>query len=156
MRKFSVDFGKLEEKLLKKSYRLSEVKDQLEVVAFDIVRFKDYDKGADLWQIQSSDDGEFIVTKYEDADPVKVANASATPWEVVLSPTSNTLNFFYKGDPIAKVASSKLGFEASQLSTIERSLPKSLASNKKLVKALLSELPETAKNEVLNKYPELS
>lgn len=154
MSKFGVDFTKLEDKLLKKAYRYSEVKDQLETVAFDIVRFKDSDKGADLWQIQSADDGEFIVTKYEDAEVKKTA--SANTWEVVLSKSAKTLNFFYKGDPIVRVASAALGIIDAELSSVERYLPKKLAENKKLVKALLAELPESAKNEVLNKYPELS
>lgn len=153
MSKFGVDFTKLEDKLLKKAYRLSDVKDQLETVAFDIVRFKDTDKGADLWQIQSADDGEFIVTKYEEADVKKTA--SANPWEVVLSTQAKTLNIFYKGDPIVRVASKKLGIAETELSSVERYLPKKLAENKKLVSALLSELPESAKNEVLDKYPEL-
>lgn len=153
MSKFGVDFTKLEEQLLKKAYKLSDVKDQLETVAFDIVRFKDTDKGADLWQIQSADDGEFIVTKYEDVEAKKTA--SANPWEVVLSKHAKTLNFFYKGDPIVKVASKKLGIADAELSSVERYLPKKLSENKRLVTALLSELPESAKNEVLDKYPEL-
>lgn len=155
MSKYSVDFGKLEDKLLKKAYKLTEVKDQLESVAFDIVRFKDHDKGADLWQIQSSDDGEFIVTKYEDQDVETKKTASSNPWEVILSKSAKTLNFFYNGDPIVKVAYKMLGIVESELDSVERYLPKKLATNKKLVNALLSELPQSAKNEVLNKYPEL-
>lgn len=150
-----IDFTKLEDKLLKKAYKYSEVKDQLETVAFDIVRFKDSDKGADLWQIQSADDGEFIVAKYESEDAAVTKTASSNPWEVVLSKVGKTLNVFYKGDPIVKMASSKLGIDESELSSVERYLPKKLAENKKLVAALLSELPKSTKNEVLNKYPEL-
>lgn len=153
MSNFKVDFTKLEDKLLKKAYKLADVKDQLEVVAFDVVRFKDVDKGADLWQIQSADDGEFIVTKYEDAEVKKTA--SANPWEVIVSKATKALNVFYKGDNIVRVASKKLGIDDSELPSVERYLPKRLAENKKLVSALLSELTESAKNEVLNKYPEL-
>jgi hypothetical protein len=61
MPKFSVDYSGLENKIYKKAYRLADVKDQLETVAFDIVRFKDNDKGAELWQVQSADDGDYIV-----------------------------------------------------------------------------------------------
>lgn len=153
MSKFTVDFTKLENSLLKKAYKLSDVKHQLETVAFDIVRFKDSDNGADLWQIQSADDGEFIVTKYEEAEHKKTA--SANNWEVVVSKVAKTLNIFYKGDPIVKVASKNLGIPETELGSVEKYLPKKLAENKKLVTALLAELPESAKNEVLNKYPEL-
>jgi len=214
MSEFKVDFTKLENKLLKKSYRLADVKDQLETVAFDVVRFKDSDKGASLWQVQSAEDGDYIVTLYDETDNKKTASV-ADGWEVILSSgasilqknamvktavvkhltngkwqvqseegknlgtydtkeeadkrlgqveyfkhnasakVAKVLNFFYKGDPIVKVASQKLGIPDAELVSVEKYLPKKLASNKKLVAALLSELPETAKKEVLSKYPEL-
>ncbi len=153
MSKYQVDFDKLETKLLKKAYRLEDVKDRLETVAFDIVKFKDGDQGANLWQIQSSDDGDYIVTLYEEVEQTKTA--SAREWGVKVSVASNTINVFYKGDPIVRVAAANIGIPASELSMVEGYLPKKLAENKALVRALLSELSETAKNEVLSRYPEL-
>lgn len=154
MPKFSIDYGKLEDKLLKKAYRLSDVKDRLETVAFDVVRFKDGDEASKLWQIQSAEDGDYIVTLYEEdaGEAKKVASAG---WEVLLSKTAKALNVYYKGDPIVKVATSRLGIPDSELSQVERYLPAKLAENKKLVQALLSELSEPAKTAVLQKYPEL-
>lgn len=154
MSKYQVDFTKLETKLLKKAYRLEDVKDRLETVAFDIVKFKDNDNGANLWQIQSSDDGDYIVTLYEEAEQTKNASARNT-WQVYVHKAANTLNVFYKGDPIVRVAADRLGIPVSELSSVESYLPKKLAENKVLVRALLAELPESAKNEVLSKYPEL-
>ncbi len=156
--KFSVDYAQLENTLYKRSYRLSDVKDQLETVAFDVVRFRDPDKGAQLWQVQSADDGDYIVSLYEDeAEPTKTATAKiATAWEVVLSKTANTLNFFYKGAPITKMSAAQLGVPANELEAVERYLPARLANNSKLVNALLSQLTEPAKKEVLSKYPELA
>lgn len=154
--KFSLDFTQLEDKLLKKSYKLSDVKDQLETVAFDIVRFKDNDKGAALWQIQSADDGEYIIALYEDeAENTKTATASTNPWEVVLSKTSNTLNFFYKGAPLTKMSAVQMGLPASELELAEKYLPTKLAANTNLVASLLNQLPAAVKAEVLSKYPEL-
>lgn len=151
--KFSVDYAQLENTLYKRSYRLSDVKNQLETVAFDVVRFRDNDKGAQLWQVQSADDGDYIVSLYEEeAEATKTASA----WEVVLSKTSNTLNFFYKGAPITKMSAAQLGVPAAELEAVERYLPARLASNSKLVSALLSQLTEPAKKEVLSKYPELA
>ena len=150
--KFSVDYAQLENTLYKRSYRLSDVKSQLETVAFDVVRFRDQDKGAQLWQVQSADDGDYIVSLYEEEQEAKTASA----WEVVLSKTSNTLNFFYKGAPITKMSAAQLGVPAAELETVERYLPARLASNSKLVNALLSQLTEPAKKEVLSKYPELA
>jgi hypothetical protein len=152
MSKFQLDYSGLENKVYKKAYRLSEVKDQLETVAFDIVRFKDNDKGADLWQVQSSDDGDYIVSLYQPDEEVKVA---APLWEVLVSKTAGDLQISYKGDPLVRVSASQMGIPRTELGQVESYLPAKLASNKKLVKALLNELPESAKKEVLSKYPEL-
>ena len=151
MSKFSVDYSGLENKIYKKAYRLADVKDQLETVAFDIVRFKDHDKGADLWQVQSADDGDYIVALYNGDGEEK----TAALWEVMVIKTAGDLQVSYKGDPIVRVASSKLGIPPAELSRIPSYLPSKLAENKKLVKALLNELSTSAKNEVLKKYPEL-
>jgi hypothetical protein len=150
MSKIDLDYSGLENKIYKRAYRLSDVKDRLETVAFDVVRFKDSDNSADLWQVQSADDGDYIVAMYQEEE-VKVAAL----WGVVVSKTAGDLQVSYKGDPLVRVSSSKLGIPRSELSKIEEYLPSKLAANKKLVKALLNELTESAKKEVLNKYPEL-
>jgi hypothetical protein len=155
MSKNSLDFEGLEARLSsKKIYKLADVKHKLERVAFDIVRFKENDDTAALWQIQSADDGEYIVTLYDPKEEETVKTASL-PWEVVLSKTAKELNLFYKGDPIGKVSLSQLGLPESELSHVERYLPKKLSENKKLVKAFLNDLGSSAKNAVLTKYPEL-
>ncbi len=150
MSKNSLDYTSLENKIYKKAYRLSDVKDRLETVAFDIVRFKDDDKGANLWQIQSSDDGEYIVALYQAEEETKTAG-----WEVLVNKTAGSLQVSYNGDPLVRIAASKLGIPRAELDQVESYLPSKLASNKKLVRALLNELPESAKKEVLSKYPEL-
>jgi hypothetical protein len=151
MSKFSVDYSGLDNVVHKKVYKLSEVKDRLEKVAFDIVRFKDSDKGADLWQVQSADDGEYIVALYQsDEDGKKEAS-----WEVTAS-TLGTLNISYKGEPVIKLAASTLGLSADQAKSAPSYLPEKLATNKKLVNALLKELSLSSKQELLRKYPELA
>jgi len=151
MSKFSIDYSGLENTIYKRAYKLNDVKDRLETVAFDIVRFKDSDKAAELWQIQSADDGDYIVALYQPEEDAKTASL----WEVVVSKTAGDLQISYKGDPLVRVSAAKIGIPRSELSQVEGYLPEKLASNKKLVKALLNELPESAKKEVLNKYPEL-
>lgn len=154
MPKFSIDYSGLAQ-IQKKAYRLSDVKDQLETVAFDVVRFKDGDKGADLWQIQSADDGDYIVALY-DADEENEKTASAkNPWGVFVTKNGHDLQISYKGDPLVRMASSKLGIPSTELHKAEQYLPEKLATNKKLVKALLSQLSETARLEVSKRYPEL-
>jgi hypothetical protein len=152
MAKFTVDYTDVEHKIYKKAYKLADVKDQLETVAFDIVRFKDGDKGADLWQIQSAEDGDYIVSIYEeDNDELKASAA----WEVFLSKAAGYLQISYKGEPLVKIAGSTLGIPANELHKVPNYLPSKLAGNKKLVNSLLNQLSTSAKKEVLKKYPEL-
>lgn len=146
-----IDYNSLSNKIYKKAYKLSDVKDRIEKVAFDVVRFKDGDNGANLWQIQSSDDGDYIVSMYEDDSIEK----KSSDWTVSLMKLAGCLSFHYKGDPIVKVACNKLGLNSDELSKVESVLPEKLASNKKLVAALLKELTTPVKEEVLRKYPEL-
>lgn len=152
MSKFSVDYSSLENKLYKKAYKLSDVKHRLEKVAFDIVKFKDGDNAANLWQIQQADDGEYIVAMYSEDVEVK----TASDWEVDVIKTAGELQISYKGDPIVRIASAKLGLPRPELDKVSSYLPSKLAENKKLVKSLLNELPVATKKSVLNKYPELA
>ena len=152
MPKISIDYSSLATQITKKAYRLADVKDQLETVAFDIVRFKDGDKGADLWQVQNASDGDYIVALYDDEEAEK---AAASVWGVLVSKGGNDLQISYKGDPLVRLSAAKLGIPSSELHKAEQYLPERLATNQKLVKALLSELTDTARQEVSKRYPEL-
>lgn len=150
MSKFTVDYTAL---LTKKAYRLSDVKDELETVAFDVVRFKDGDKGAELWEVQSADDGDYIVALYGDEEE---NNKTASDWSVYITKTAGVLQVSYKGDPLVRLPFTKLGIPRDELGQVPQYLPEKLTSNKKLVKALLNELTADAKLEVFKKYPELA
>ena len=152
MRTFSIDYSNLENQIYKKAYKFEDVKNQLETVAFDIVRFKNNDKGADLWQIQKSADGDYIVAVYQEDDGLE---KTSSLWDVSINKVANTLQVSYKGDPIVKIAASKLNIPSNDLHNVVSYLPEKLANNKKLVKSLLNELPANTKQLVLNKYPEL-
>jgi hypothetical protein len=152
MSRFPINYSGLENTIYKKAYRLEDVKDSIERVAFDVVRFKDDDNSANLWQIQSADDGDYIVAIY---DPESVEKIATNDWSVVFNKISGDLQVSYKGDPLVRLAYSKLGIPRTELNKTEQYLPEKLANNKKLVSALLNELNETAKKEVLSKYPEL-
>lgn len=153
MSKFTIDYSSLANQFVKKAHKLSDVKDQIETVAFDVVRFKDGDKGAELWQVQSADDGDYIVALYDDEEADKTA--SSNPWGVLVTKSGTDLQISYKGDPLVRLAASKLGIPSKELHQAEAYLPEKLATNKKLVKALLSMLSATARQEVSKRYPEL-
>ena len=156
MPKFSIDYNQLSSSVShvsKEFFKLSDVKHRLEKVGFDVVRFKD-GKPDELWQIQNSDDGDYIVARYESEEP-KVEVTGASQWDLLVSESSGDINIFYKGQPIVKIAASKLGISSEDVGTIKRFLPGKLASDKSFVKALLSTLDETSKDALLKLYPEL-
>ena len=150
MSRFSVDYSKLSNSVNvidKKVIRLSDVKHRLEKVAFDVFRMKDGDPD-ELWQIQNSDDGDYIVAKYdmEDAD-TKVKTSAA--WDVLVSNGSSDINVFYKDHPITKIAN------VADVDSVKRFLPSKLASDKGFVAALLNTLDPATKASILKLYPEL-
>lgn len=151
MSKFSVDYETLATQVERKTYKLSEVQGRIEKVAFDVVRFKDGEP-EQLWQIQSSDDGDYIISLYEEDTQKK----EASPWSIVLSKTASDVHVFYKGEPIVRLASAKLGVPASDLDLVKSYLPKKLAANKNLVAALLKEVDSKTLQELVRKYPELA
>lgn len=152
MPKFSVNYQELANSVSyvqKETFKLADVKHKLEKVAFDVVRFKDGNPD-ELWQIQNSDDGDYIVAKYDEEKEEKVAESF---WNV--SVTASDINVFYKGQQITKLAAAKLGLDSQDLPTVKRFLPTKLASDKNMVSALLSTLDKPTKDSILKLYPEL-
>lgn len=155
MVKHQVNYESLDQVINKKTYKLSEVKDRLIKVAFDLYRLKNNDP-EELWQVQNSDDGDYIVARYNDEveKEVKVAVASViSPWEV--SASELDVSIFYKGYPISKISLASLGMKNEDAESITAFLPEKLASDKNLVKALVNDLNEKVKNKIIQMYPEL-
>jgi hypothetical protein len=155
MANFSIDYDNLHKTVNNKIYRLDEVKHRLEKVAFDIVRFKDAKDDEELWQIQSADDGEYIVARYstDDKKEEKTASVDKT-WDVLVS-QAGYMHIYYCGTPIAKFAASDLGLSTEDLKTVKRFLPSKLGSDKNFVKALLSKLNGDELESVQASYPEI-
>lgn len=158
MDKHSVNFVTLADKVYKRKYLVSEVADRIEKVAFDIVKFKESDDRANLWQVVTGEDGnQYIISRYDNADDVeKTATASVkNPWSVHKSSLSNKLDISYKNEYIASITASHLGIKEGELNKVASYLPNSLNENKKLVSALLNDLGMSAKKDLVSKYPEL-
>lgn len=148
---FSVDLDNLAGTLSKRSYKFLDVKDKIEKIAFDIYRFK----GAsveELWQVQNTDDGDYIVALYNDDEEI-VAKASVQPWSVLVK--NAELHIFYKANHICKMGADQLGFKEQDLALATTYLPKKLADNKKLVNSLLNSVDSNTRSVILSKYPEL-
>lgn len=151
MNKFALDYGFLDTKLNeKKAYRLSDVQNRIERVGFDVVRFTDGDN-LELWKVEKRGDDEVIVAMYDDnSETVKESS-----WDVKLDKTAGAVNFFYKGEPITKVAADELGIAASELPVLCRNLPVRLAEDAGLVTKLVGNLPAEQREALFKMHPEL-
>jgi len=158
MPKFSVDYLQLSNSVEKKFFKLSDVQHRLEKIGFDVVRFKDGNP-EELWQIQNSDDGDYIVARYESESseaPKTEKTASSNAWEVLVSEASGYINIFYKGFPVVKASLAQVGIQKDDLDTLKRFLPSKLSTDKQFAQSLLKTLNTTERYELLRLYPELS
>jgi hypothetical protein len=153
MAKFDIDYSKVTDSIDKKVFKYADVKHRLEKVAFDLVRFTDGNPD-ELWQIQDADDGSYIVAKYTEDDESK--KEASTDWSVVINKTAGDVNIFYKDHPITKVAVTNVGVEKDELDTLSRFLPKRLAEDKNLARALLNYITPSEREQLLKLYPELA
>ena len=136
--------------LYKNKHKLSDVKDKIEKVAFDIVKFTG-DDSTKLWQIQSCDDGEYIVALYDVESEVK-KTASSNPWSVKVSNISGTINIFYKNAFVSQIKASELGIPSEEIEMTTHYLPKSLNENKRLASLVLK---QAQSQDIFTKFPEL-
>lgn len=155
MDKYSVDYSLLDEELNKpKIFKYEDVKHRLEKVAFGTVRFMDANEDIDgLWEIQATDDGEFIVAKYDYEDKNELQTKSS--WDVVLDNRKEAMHIFYKGEPVTKVAASSFG-DVEDLSLICKTASVRLENDCDFRQMLIDELPLSEKGNFLSKYPELA
>jgi hypothetical protein len=141
---FGVDYNALFNSVdpKQKTYKLADIKGKLVKVAFDVFRMKGGDP-EELWQVQSADDGEYIVARYE--TPVEIKEAKAN-WSITKA--ASGCNVFYKNRHITNIA--------ADFDDVNTFLPKKLASDKSFVKSLLSTLDDSTHTAILKAYPELS
>lgn len=157
MDKFSLNYESLQSSISQpKMYKLADVKEKLEKVAFDVVRFMDGSEDIDkLWKIQQADDGnEFIVAMYNDEGTLE-ASAEKNEWHAAMNKTASHITVFYKGEPLTKVAASAFDANPEEVSALCRHLPKKLATDKSLTMALLNDLSEEERSALRERHPEL-
>lgn len=139
---------------------MADVQGRIEKVAFDVVRFMDGSEDIDkLWRIHKEDDGnEFIVAMYEDGSlqtSSEHKNTEKTAWHAATNKTASHITVFYKGEPITKVAAADIGADADEASALCKHLPQRLASERRLVTALLQDLSDDERQALKDRHPEL-
>lgn len=157
MDKFAVNYNTLEDTMEPKQqvFRLSEVKHRLTKVAFGVVKFTDDDDVSGLWEVQQTDDGEYIVAMYDESSVSDTPQSKTSSWKALSYADNNNIQIFYKDEPVAKVALASMGISAEDAPSVARYLPSSLDSNKTLVAGLLGGLTAEERTALLVKYPEL-
>lgn len=165
MRKFpegflSSDYEHLESNMApkRKMYRLADVQDKIEKVAFDVVRFRESDGLENLWVVEERDGEKVLVAMYEeDENPLSQKEATAatnTDWAVIPDKAGN-INVFYKQEPITRLAVTQLGIAAEDVGLVSRYLPQKLATDRSMARSLLKTLDQSERTVLFSKHPEL-
>lgn len=147
--KISVDYQALNEKVNRKFFLYSDVKNRLQKIAFDVVKFND-DEIEGLWKIETSPEGEVIVALYD--ENIQKSAEKNTNWKILTDKNKEVLSFFYKNQPITKIASSNLNIPTEEVDAVISFLPERLSKNSSLRKKLLKTSNYSDLNE---KFPEL-
>jgi hypothetical protein len=134
MDKFTVDLNNVASRQTRpKVYRLDDVADQIEKVAFDVVRFKEEDDSTKLWQIQDTPDGKVIVSLYDvNAEPMK----TESEWRAIPDKQAS-VHIFRNGEPVVRLAAEDLGVPEEEVSLLCQWLPKKLSESKELQRMIL-------------------
>lgn len=152
MIKFSVDYTDLQSKLSqKRAFRLSDVKEKIRKVAFDVVRFVDSDKIDDLWQIHRDGDDEYIIAMYTENEVEKCASLS--PWKAVPDSSGTHIHLLYKNMPIKKIALAPLGIPLEDVWLVSHSIPQRLATDQSFLDSLLKELTSHERQALIEVEP---
>jgi hypothetical protein len=137
----------------KKVYKLADVQNKVEKVAFDVVRFVDSEDLDKLWIIKDNGGEKVLVAMYDDDAP-EINKAASVKWAAVSDQYGN-VNVFYKGETITKLAVEKFGLNKDDAKSVCRFLPQKLANDKAFSASLLNQLSDSEKASLYTKYPEL-
>lgn len=102
MEKFELDFNFLGKAVDPDKSRipLKGNEDRIVKVALDMVRFKDGGP-EELWQIQSNDDGEFLVRTFDVSEEEVIKSSN---WKVLLDKKEENITIAYQNVPIKRIA----------------------------------------------------
>jgi hypothetical protein len=159
MDRFSVDVSELTYKLLtKKAYRLSDVQDRIEKVAFDIVRFRDNSDTDVLWKVQETEEGPVLVALYDDNGELPKVTSSKNDWEALPNKTGSSVSsvdIFYQGEPVIKIKASDVNMSAEDFSALPKWLPNKLSEDESLQSMILKKMASANREVFISKHPEL-
>lgn len=147
MKKFQIDFEELKQSVVPDSrVPLKGNEHRLVRVAFDLYRFKEGNV-EELWQVQSSDDGEFLVRTYDLSDEEE--KKAEYKWMVELDKKGENLTIAYRNIPLYKIAVQKYGIKtAAEVQTFQRAIYSKLNTDEDFTYGFVNKL-SSEKQELL-------
>lgn len=102
-------------------------------VAFDLFRFKDGNP-EELWQVQSSDDGEFLVRTYALPEEEEEVKTSSDKWSVEIDKKEENLTVAYRNIPLIRLAKKDFAINnPEEMRLLQRLVFTKLSNNKDFV-----------------------
>lgn len=152
--KFTIDFDYLTNQLsTERIYKLADVQDRIEKVAYDIVRFRDNKDTDQLWKIEDRADGPVIIALYGDDGALLSESSETSEWDAI--PDKTAMNIFYKGESVVALSEKELGIPKEEFPLVKKWLPKKLASSIELQNNLFNLMTSSNKELVVKRFPEL-
>lgn len=147
MKKFQIDFEELKQSVVPDGrVPLKGNEHRLVRVAFDLYRFKEGNV-EELWQVQSSDDGEFLVRTYDLSDEEE--KKAEYKWMVELDKKGENLTIAYRNIPLSKIAVQKYGIKtAEEVQTFQRAIYSKLNTDEDFTYGFVNKL-SSEKQELL-------
>lgn len=142
MTKFQMDFDELKKSMgLDNKIPVKGNEEKIIRVAFDLFRFKDGDP-EELWQVQSSDDGEFLVRTYLLPEEQNISEG----WSINTDKKEENLTVAYKEVPIFRISAKNFGSKTPEDTLIlKRALYKKISNDEKFLTNLVNALPAEKK-----------
>ena len=123
-------------------------------VAFDVFQLNSSPVES-LWVLQQGDDGEeYLVAQYQDEE-VEGLEAKSH-WTALADREGKNVTLAYKEMPIQRFASTDYGFTAEDVHLFQQTLVSKLANEPEFVKKLLGSQPDTRREMLLQRFPELA
>lgn len=140
MFKFDLNYDELKEYFVKKDRMpLKGNENKIVRVAFDLFRIKDNDP-EELWQVQSSEDGEFLVRTFSVPDEDGLTTTSS--WSVNSDKKEENITVAYQNMPIVRVATKDYNANDSEsVIILKRTLLDNLKNNYTFAFQFVADLP---------------
>lgn len=107
-------------------------------VAFDMVRFKDSGP-EELWQVQSNDDGEFLVRTFDISNEENIVTSN---WKVMLDKKEENITVAYQDVPIKRIACKQYGAcDTKKAWMLRDTIYERLNNDQKFIKSFYFSLP---------------